>query len=66
MIDPGYSQPSRKEPSQSTPVSEIKARNYAWRQSLEKGAKHCRNNGHEGDAQTLEDIAEYFKRNTPK
>lgn len=43
-------------PSEYKDVTETKSRNYAWQQSLEKGIKLCRENGHEGDAQTLEDI----------
>lgn len=40
---------------------EVLSRNYAWEQSLEKGIKLCRRHVHEGDAQTLEDIVQYFR-----
>ncbi len=45
---------------------ETKARNYAWCQSLEKGARLCRRHTHEGDAQTLEDIVKYLNQTTSK
>lgn len=37
------------------------AKRNAWKESLEKGIKLCRDYRHEGDAQTLEDIAAHLE-----
>jgi hypothetical protein len=48
----------REKGASPAPVSKAKA--YAWRQSLEKGERLCREDGHQGDAATLLDIAMFI------